>query len=132
MKITIRLIVSLLFAVALVVAVFSYYQVSAEKVRLTGELERRTIILAEGMHESIIPLITSNSLSKLNRLVTRFGNRGRLKGVAVYDRQGNIMAITPDLALKIEKPLPEVVSAIEEKSPAGMFVRIDDNNILLS
>lgn len=131
MKITIRLIVSLLFAVALVAAVFSYYQFSAEKVRLTGELERRAIILAEGMHESIIPLITSNSLAKLNRLVTRFGNRERLKGVAVYDRQGNIMAATPGLAPKIAQPLPQVVSAIEEKTPAGMFIRIDENNMYL-
>jgi len=131
MKITIRLIVSLLFAVALVAAVFSYNQFSAEKVRLTGELERRTIILAEGMHESIIPLIASNSIAKMNRLVTRFGNRERLKGITVYDRQGNIMAATPGLAPKIAQPLPQVVSAIKEKTPAGMFIRIDENNMYL-
>jgi hypothetical protein len=63
--------------------------------------------------------------------VARFENCERLKGVAVYDRQGNIMAATPGLAPKIAHPLPQVVSAIEEKNPAGMFIRIDENNMYL-
>ncbi|MCG2813379.1 MAG: hypothetical protein L6245_01730, partial [Thermodesulfovibrionales bacterium] len=61
MKITIRLIVSLVFIVALVAVGFSSYQVRAEKKRLTAELERRAIILAESLQESVIPLIASNS-----------------------------------------------------------------------
>lgn len=40
MKITIRLIVSLVLIIALVAIGFSFYQVRAEKTRLTSELER--------------------------------------------------------------------------------------------
>jgi len=58
MKLTIRLIVSLLFAVSLVAAVSSYYQVHAEKTRLMGDLERRTVILAESLQESVVPGVT--------------------------------------------------------------------------
>ena len=126
MKITIRLIVSLIFIVALVAIGFSFYQVRAEKMRLTAELERRAIILAESLQESVIPLIASNSLSRLNRLVERFGNRERLKGVAVYDQQGNILAVTPDLASKIPQPLPPAVKSTAENQPVGSLMRIDD------
>ncbi|PKL52134.1 MAG: trehalose-6-phosphate synthase [Nitrospira bacterium HGW-Nitrospira-1] len=126
MKITIRLIVSLVFIIALVAVGFSSYQVRAEKMRLTAELERRAIILAESLQESIIPLIASNSLSRLNRLVERFGNRERLKGVAVYDQQGNILAVTPGLASKIPQPLPPAVKSTAENQPVGSLMRIDD------
>jgi trehalose 6-phosphate synthase len=126
MKITIRLIVSLIFIVALVAIGFSFYQVRAEKMRLTAELEHRTIILAESLQESVVPLIASNSLSRLNRLVERFGNRERLKGVAVYDQQGNILAVTPDLASKIPQPLPPAVKSTAENQPIGSLMRIDD------
>lgn len=126
MKITIRLIVSLVFIVALVAVGFSSYQVRAEKMRLTAELERRAFILAESLQESVIPLIASNSLSRLNRLVERFGNRERLKGVAVYDQQGNILAVTPDLAPKIPQPLPPAVKSTAENQPVGSLMRIDD------
>ncbi|MDZ4383179.1 MAG: hypothetical protein U0937_00900, partial [Thermodesulfovibrionia bacterium] len=117
MKITIRLIVSLIFVVALVAVIFSFYQVSSEKDRLIGELERRAIVLAESLGESVKPLVESNSLDKLNRLVERFGNRERLEGVAIYDSQGNVLASTPNLALKISKPLPQIISSNTENRP---------------
>ena len=79
MKITIRLIVSLLLVVALAVFAFSLYQVNYERNRLAQDLERRSLILAESLQESIAPLIQSNAIAKLNRIVERFGNRERLK-----------------------------------------------------
>lgn len=124
MKITIRLIVSLLLVVALVAVIFSFYQVRAERIRLTSELERRAIILAESLQESVIPLVQNNSLPRLNRFVERFGNRERLKGVAVLDRQGNIMASTPDLKPYIQQPLPQAVSSITEKRLVVGFINI--------
>lgn len=126
MKITIRLIVSLIFVIALVAVVFSSYQVRTEKTRLASELERRAIILAESLQESVIPLMQSNSLSKLNRLVERFGNRERLKGVAVFDKQGNALASTPELKPKISQPFPQTVSSITENRPIEGFMDIND------
>jgi len=125
MKITIRLIVSLLFVVALVAVIFSYYQVRAERIRLTSELERRANILADSLQESVIPLVQNNSLPRLNSLVERFGNRERLKGVAVLDRHGNIMASTPDLEPYIQQPLPQAVSSITEKRSVQGFIDIN-------
>lgn len=131
MKITLRLIISLLFVVTLVGAGFSVFQVYSEKIRLKGELERRSIILAESLGESVTHLLRSNSLPKLNRLVARFGNRERLKGVAVFDKQGNILSSTPDLKPKIPQPLPQVVSSITENRPIGGFIKIADKTIYI-
>ena len=126
MKITIRLIVSLIFVIALVAVVFSFYQVRAEKARLTSDLERRAIILAESLQESVIPLMQSNSLSRLNRLVERFGNRERLTGVVVFDKQGNALASTPDLKQNIPQPFSQAVSSITETRPVNGFMDINN------
>ena len=131
MKITIRLIVSLLFVIAIVAVVFSYYQVRSEKLRLASELERKTIVLAESLQESVKPLLQSNSLKKLNNLVERFGNRERLKGVAVYDQQGNVLSLTSELKPKITHPLPQAVKSFTENQPVDSFMRIDDKETYL-
>ena len=52
--------------------------------RLTSGLERRTIVLAERLKESVTPLLISDSREKPNRLVQRFGNRDRFQGIAVF------------------------------------------------
>ena len=98
MKITIRLIVSLVIVVALVALAFSLYQVNRERDLLARDLERRAVILAESFQESLAPLIQSGAGSRLNRIVNRFGNRERLKGI-IFDRQGGVITATSSLIL---------------------------------
>lgn len=129
MKITLRLIVSLLFVAALVAVLFSFYQVRAENKRLTAELERRTIILAESLQESVKPLVQSNSADKLNRLVEKFGNRERLKGVAVYDVQGAVLASSRNLSPKSPELLAKVVGALADKRPVSASVYVGSEKV---
>lgn len=131
MKITIRLIVALLIVIALVAVGFSFFQVRSEKIRLEKDMERRAAVLAESLQESVKPLVQSKSLTKLGRLVERFGNRERLKGVAVYDVQGNVLALTPGLALKIPQPLSLAVNSAADNQPADSFLTIDGKEIYL-
>ncbi len=125
MKITIRLTVSLLVVVALTATVFSFYQVRAERIRLSSEMERRAIVLAESLQESVIPLVQSNSFPGLNRLVEKFGNRERIEGIAVLDNQGNVIASTAWLKSRIPQPLPQAVTSTVEKRPADGFLAIE-------
>jgi trehalose-6-phosphate synthase len=125
MKITVRLIVSLVFVAAVTATVFSMYQVSSERSRLAGDLERRALILAESLQESVAPLIQTNSVSRLTRIVERFGNRERLKGIAVFDTQGNLLTSTRDLKPKIVQPFGLAVNAAIEKRSLGSFITID-------
>ncbi len=85
MRITFRLILSLVVAVGTVAAFSAYLQVGQEKQRQEDELARRSRLLAEGLHETLEPLVQKGPSEKLQRLVEKFGNRERLAGVAVYD-----------------------------------------------
>lgn len=122
MKITIRLVVSLVLVVALVAAGFALYQVREEKARLTSDLERRSIILAESMQESVIPLVTSESSGKLNLLVQRFGKRERFQGIAVHDARGKVLASTADLEAQLAGSVPQVVRVLAEGHPVAGFI----------
>ncbi len=135
MKITLRLVVSLVLMVGLVAVGFSFYQVRTERIRLTSELERRTIILAESIQESVTPLILSDSSKKLNRLVQRFSNRERFQGIAVHDAHGQVLAATADLDPLIPGSVAQVVHVLAEGQPAGEFLhggKPKDLSLLLS
>ena len=131
MKITIRLVVSLVLMVALVAAGFSFYQVREERVRLTSDLERRSIILAESIQESVIPLVTSDSSRKLNLLVQLFGKRERFLGIAVHDARGQVLASTADLEPQILRSVPQVVNVLAEGHPAAGFIHVEKRRIYL-
>jgi trehalose 6-phosphate synthase len=131
MKITLRLVVSLVLVVALVAVAFSFYQVQEEKIRLTSDLERRTIVLAESLQESVTPLVTSDSPEKLNRFVQRFGNRDRFQGIAVHDARGQLLASSADLEPLIPGSVPQVIHVLAEGRPAGSFVDVGNQKIYL-
>ncbi|MGZ8474261.1 MAG: hypothetical protein ACXWWY_12300, partial [Candidatus Deferrimicrobiaceae bacterium] len=131
MKITLRLVVSLVLVVGLVAIAFSFYQVRTERIRLTSELERRTILLAESIDESVTPLVLSDSSGKLNLLVQRFSNRERFQGIAVHDARGQILASTADLDPMIPGSIARVVHVLTEGQPAGEFLRIGNRRIYL-
>lgn len=101
MKITFRLIVSLVLVAALVASVSSYLQVQNERDRLTNELEVRTVILGESLQESIKELLRVKSSTRLKRFVNKFGERDKLFGIAVYDSLGKLLMsntkLLPDL-----------------------------------
>ena len=79
MRITLRLILSLVVAASAVVFVSAGYQARQEQARLQEELERRAAILADTLQELAEPLIVGGErLADLQRLVERFGNRERL------------------------------------------------------
>ena len=129
MKITIRLVVSLVLVVAFVAVGFSLYQVREERIRLTSELERRTSVLAESLQESVTPLVASDSPEKLDRLVQRFGNRERFQGITVHDARGQLLASTADLEPQIPDSAPQVIHVLAEGRPEGSFVHVGDRRI---
>jgi trehalose-6-phosphate synthase len=97
MKITARLIVSLLVAAAAVAAVFSYLQVQNERELMDRELEARANVLAEGIEETITTSVQAHDRTRLEQLLDRLGNRTRLLGIAVYDSSGVELATSSSL-----------------------------------
>ncbi len=126
MKITLRLIVSLVVVVAVVAAIFSFYQVDEEKGRMTTDLDRRTAILADSLHESVASLVRSGIPEWLNQLVVKYE---RLEGVAVFDMEGNIIAATPEIGPKIPGHFPIAVKTTLKGRPSSEFMNINGKEI---
>ena len=126
---SVRLIVSLIVGITLVSLGFSYYQVVREKRALRSDLERRAEVLAESVAGNVEKSWEGGSERGLQRLVQRFGNREHLLGIAVSDRQGKVIAITPELS-KILTATPHVVTqAIAEGHGESSFVRLSDEPV---
>ncbi len=132
MKITIRLGFALILVVAAVTLAFSLYQVDREKQRLTADVERRSVMLVDSLQESIIQLVQTNSIQRLNRLVNKLGNRERLRGIAVFDVNGNLLTSTQDLKLPGPTPFRPAVDVLVEKRTSGKFIQIDGENTYVS
>jgi len=126
---SVRLIVSLIFGITLVSLGFSYYQVVREKRALRSDLERRAEVLAESVAGNVEKSWEGGSERGLQRLVQRFGNREHLLGIAVSDRQGKVIAITPELS-KILTSTPQVVTkAIADGHGESLFERLSDEPV---
>jgi len=121
---SVRLIVSLILGVTLVSAGFSYYEVLGEKRALRNDMERRAEMLGESLVGNVERSWNTGSRKELEQLVQRFGNREHLLGVAIYDRQGAVVAMTPELAKTLSVGPPPVTQAITQGHEESSFARL--------
>ena len=124
MRITLRLVLSIVAVVSLIVLAFTLVQVKNERQRQRVEIERRASLLAESLGETIEPLLPQGHSRRLQRLVEKFGNRERLAGVAVYDEKGTLLAVTPSLATQLSTPPRMVMDAIGANQEGGDFTTV--------
>jgi trehalose-6-phosphate synthase len=150
---SVRLIVSLIIGITLVSSGFSYYEVLAEKRALRSDVERRDEILGESLAGNVEQLWNQDSKppadnvpkrphskapkipnkvssnppnTELQQLAQRFGNREHLLGVVIYDRQGAVVTMTPELAKTLNAspfPLSQMVGLGRDQSA---FIRLGD------
>ena len=124
---SVRLIVSLIVGITLVSLGFSYYEVLREKRVLRSQLERNSEELGESFAGNVEK--SWESARTLQRTVQRFGTREHLLGVAVYDLQGKLIAITPELKPIIGTVPDDVTHAITENHQQSSFGRLDNYRI---
>jgi len=101
MRMSLRLIFSLVASVTIVSILFAFYQVRAENHARRVDLEKRAQVLAESLQETVESLFARGAQGNLGRIVERFGNRERLDGVAIYDAQGHATLMTPNLNARL-------------------------------
>lgn len=114
MRTTLKMILPLILSVAVVSVLFARYQVRTEKRILGNELSRRAGILGESLQESVETLLDRTADRNLQQLVERLGQREHLNGVAVYNRAGTALAITPGIASMFQV-WPEVARRAAEQ-----------------
>ena len=123
MRTALKMVLPLIVSVAMVSGLFAWYQVRTEKRILRSDLSRRAEILGEALQESVEPLLDHAPDKNLQRLVDRFGEREHLKGVAVYDTAGSVLAITPGIAKEFGTWPETVKIATGKDKEQGEFVR---------
>jgi len=121
MRMSFRLIFSLIIGVTLLSFLLAVFQVKAEKRSLRRELNNRAAILAESLEGKVTSLLESRSHKLLEALASQFGNREPMEGIAVFDRSGERLVSTPALEGSVTSELPTIIQAIASNSSKAEF-----------
>jgi trehalose-6-phosphate synthase len=97
MKLSLRLILSLVVSISVVTFVVARSQVRAEKSGLRADLARRAETLTDSLQETVEPALERGSHARLQQIVDRFGSREHLIGIAIFDRNQNPLALSSRL-----------------------------------
>jgi alpha,alpha-trehalose-phosphate synthase [UDP-forming] len=122
MRLSVRLNLSLVAGVTLVSIGIALYQTQSEAVGLKRDLERQAAVLGESLEQSAVPLITAPSPAPLQKLVNAFQSHQRLAGVAVYNAEGQPIAVSTDLAARLGSE-PHLFHGKTQNGGYGRFFR---------
>jgi alpha,alpha-trehalose-phosphate synthase [UDP-forming] len=127
MRTTLKIVLPLIVSVVVVSLFFAAYQVRTQKRILRNDLARRAEILGESLQENVEPVFDRALPDKsLQRLVDRFGQREHLKGIAVYNANGTVLAATSALTPLFQSRPATATHAALRDTGYGEFLRIDD------
>jgi len=129
MRATLKMVLPLMAAVALGCLLFAAYQVQIEKRNLRADLLHHAETLGTSLQDSLEPLLANRADGSIKQLVDRVGSREHLKGVAVYDTGGAVLATTPDLQMQFQSRPEVAVRASEDGIGHGEFLRINRLNL---
>src|SRR5580704_1790664 len=129
MKLSLRLIVSLVFSISLVTFVVASAQVRSEKLRLRTELARRAEVLTESLQEAFEPVMQRGSESQIQHFVSRFGDREHLAGVAVYDASGKLLAASTKIEDRAANPPDAFAKSIASGQGVGEFATVGQSSM---
>lgn len=126
MKITLRLIISMLIGTALVVTVFSYIQTRVEERKLDEDLQLRSQLVAKAFKEALEPFLEqTESPVRIKHFIEKFKGRVRLIGIEVYLKEGDLITLPDELAEKrlFEKELKETAELGQSVEINGFWDR---------
>jgi len=126
LRISFRIIFSILLVISSLVLLFTLLQVRQERERLALDLERRASLLGESFKETIEPLVEKGQFHRLQKIVEKFGHRERFAGLAIYDAKDKLVAATPQLGSDLASPPPFVTQAMNSDEEGGAFLPIGD------
>lgn len=129
MKITFRLIVSLLFGTALVVLLFSYVQTQAEEKKLNEDLGLRARLIAKSFKEAVEPFLDiTERPDKIKHFIEKFKGHVRLIGILVYLKEGTFVTL-PDELFQKEMFKNELIQSVETNDQVEALAKWDDKKV---
>ena len=122
-------ILPILIIVSVAFTLFGFFQVRLEEEKLIDDLKRKARTVAESMELSVKHVLLGNDLKNANYLAEKFETRQRLQGCVIYDKEGNIIALTKRFADWKEKDKPYIKNIIENKVPRGELEKFKDYQV---
>ena len=129
MKRILLFILPILIIVAIVFTVFGIFQVRFTEERLMDDLCRKARSIDESLELSARHIFINNDLKSASRLVESFQKRERLQGCVLYDKEGQIIAITERISDWKDKDKPYIKEIIETKNPRGALEKFKEYSV---
>ncbi len=129
MKRILLFILPILIIVSLAFTLFGFFQARFEEEKLIDDLKRKSKSVIESMELSVKHVLLANDLINANYLAEKFETRERLQGCAIYDKDGNIIALTKRFADWKEKDKPYIKDIIANKIPRGELEKFKDYQV---
>jgi len=126
MRSNLRFILPLIASVALVSYLFAFYRAETVKRTLRSDLTRHAETLAESLQETIEPMVHGSPDRNLQRVVEKFDHKDNLAGLAVYDANGTLLAISSGISSTMRNPPDVANQAALLGRGVSQFMRVDD------
>ena len=122
-------ILPILIVVAAAFTLFGYFQVRHEESKLIDDLKRKSKHIAESMELSARGVFVTKDMRNANYLAEKFETRERLQGCVLYDKDGNILAITKRFSDWKEKDKPYLKDLLLNKTPRGELEKFKEYTV---
>ena len=128
MKRILLFILPILIIVTVVFIVFGIVQVRFEEKEFMNELHRKAQSVAEHAGFSARYVFESNDVNAAARIVDIFQKRERLQGCALYNIDGNVMAITERFADWKPQEASYLQEIVADKTPRSSLRKFKDHS----
>ena len=122
-------ILPILIIVAVVFTISGIMQARFTEDRLMDDLQRKAKSVDESLEVSARYILVNSDLKSANRLVESFQKRERLQGCAIYDKDGNILAITQKFAGWKDKDKPYLKDILDKRISRGSLENFQEYSV---
>ncbi|MBI4845638.1 MAG: trehalose-6-phosphate synthase [Candidatus Omnitrophica bacterium] len=119
----------ILIVIAAAFTIFGYFHVRVEEEKLIDDLKRKSKHIAESMELSARVVFLAKDMRNANYLAEKFETRERLQGCVLYDKDGNIIAITKRFSDWKEKDKPYLKDLLLSKIPRGELEKFKESTV---
>ena len=129
MKRILLFILPILILVALGFTVSGVMQARFTEERLMDDLKRKARSVDESLELSAKYILINNDLKQANRLVDSFQKRERLQGCVIYNKDGQILAVTERFSDFGQRERPYLQDILSSKNPRGALEKFKEYSV---
>ncbi len=129
MKINLSLIISVIFAVALVALGFTFFEISKERTMLKEELKSRSSLIAEDFNNIYFSNTKAYDSLRQKKITDSLGTRYKLLGIAVYYGKSGLVPVSQAVKPYLAYSEAYVIQSISTNTSVGNFFRFAGKNV---